>query len=123
MNRKGNDIRKLYKKLKQEGREQKEICSIIGISEVTTCVWNKIPDDLFLTEPNKSTRKPSIDLNQLKELNCDNPMATNEELGKILNCSKNIVQKYRQKLGFKRKVTTKTYLESDEELKKIFKRA
>jgi transposase len=118
MNRKSNDLRKLYKKLKSSGIQQKEVCIIIGISNVTASSWNKLDDFKLFTVPDKSTRKPSIDLEELKIVNKANPTATNEELGLILNCSKKVVQTWRKRIGLRRKVTSKTYLEADDELKK-----
>jgi transposase len=118
MNRKSNDLRKLYKKLKATGMQQKEVCIIIGISNVTASSWNKLDNTELFLEPNKSTRKPSIDLEELRSINKANPIATNAELGLILNCSKKVIQTWRKRIGLRRKVTTKTYLEADDELKK-----
>lgn len=122
MNRTSNDLRKLFLRLKNQGKGIIEIANIVGVSRQTVNNWNKViaeyGEERFLKEPSKSTRKPSIDLKLLKKYIEENPSAFNKEIAIVFNSSKNVIQKFRQRLGFNRKKFKTTYKESDPELKK-----
>jgi transposase len=118
MNRTDNQTRKVFQRMNKAGSSAMAISAAIGKNIQTIYNLRKISDDKLLLEPNKSTRKPSFDVAALKKYITDNPFAFNKEIGLVFGKSKNTIQKWRHRLGFRRKKAKTTYKEADKELKK-----
>jgi len=102
------------------GKSVAEISKIteIKIRTVYNYLKNQKNDENILFDPPKNTRKPSLELDKLQKYIEENPFAFNKEVAKIFEKSAKTIQKWRKKLGFKRKKARKTYKEADPELKK-----
>ena len=118
MNRKSRDLRRIYLRLKKQGKSVIEIAGILNVSRQTIYNWQKLTEESIFKEPPKSTRSPSLNLNTLKEYIDNNPFLLNREIAEVFNCSKNTIQKWRQRLGFTRKKAKSKYKEANPELKK-----
>jgi transposase len=100
------------------GSSTTEIAKAIGKSRQTVYNLKKQDDDKLLLVPSKNTRKPTFDVEVLKQYFTDNKFAFNKEIGKVFGKSKSTIHRWRNKLGFKRKKAKTTYKESNDELKK-----
>jgi hypothetical protein len=95
MNRTDNQTRKVSQRMNKAGSSAMAIAAAIGKNIQTIYNLRKISDDKLLLEPNKSTRKPSFDVEALKKYIADNPFALNKEIGLVFGKSKNTIQKWR----------------------------
>lgn len=121
MNKSSKDLRLVFQRMNKAGLSAVEIADAIGKTRQTVYNWRKIDDVKLFIEPEKNTRKPSIDLVEFKKYIEDNPFVFNRELAKRFNCGLKTAHKWRHRLGFKRKKAKTTYRESNEELKKTSK--
>jgi Transposase len=121
MNKTDIELRKVYLRMKKLGSSAVEIAAATGVKIRNVYNWDKLSEEELLVEPNKSTRKPTFDIEALKQYITDNPFAFNIEIGKVFRKHKNTIQYWRSKLGFKRKKAKTTYREADDELKKTLK--
>jgi hypothetical protein len=121
MNKTDIELRKVYLRMKKLGSSAVEIAAATGVKIRSVKDWGKLTDEEILREPDKSTRKPSFDVETLKQYINDNPFAFNKEIGEVFGKHKNTIQYWRSKLGFKRKKAKTTYREADQELKKTLK--
>jgi transposase len=122
MNRTSLDLRQVFLRLNEAKKPVVEIAAIIGVSRQTIYNWRKIEKEKLLTEPSKTTVKPSFDISELKDYIIANPFAFNKEIAVVFGKSKNTIQKWRSRMGFKRKKAKTSYKEADLELKKSFKK-
>ena len=104
--------------MNKAGYSVQDIASAIGKTKQTVYNLRKISDEELLIEPNKNTRIATFDTEKLKQHFTDNPFDFNKEVGQLFNKSKNTIQRWRHKLGFKRKKAKTVYKEADEDLKK-----
>lgn len=121
MNRTDNSTRLVFQRMNKAGSSAVEIAKAIGKTTQTVRNLRKLDDDKLLIEPSKNTRKPSLDLVALKQHFTDNKFDYNSEVAKVFGKGKSTIQKWRSKLGFKRKKARTTYREADEILKKTSK--
>ena len=96
------------------------IAAAIGRNIQTVYNLRKVESVKLLVEPDKNTRKPTFDLDELKKHITDKPFAFNKEVGLVFKKSKSTIQRWRSRLGFKRKKAKTTYKEANVELKKTF---
>ena len=118
MYRTDNQTRKVFQRMNNTGSSAVAIAAAIGTSTQTVYNLRKLDDNQLLKESSKNTRKPTIDLDKLKKYIVDNPFAFNKEIALIFNKDTNTIQKWRYRLGFRRKKARTTYKESNNELKK-----
>lgn len=118
MNRTDNQTRKVFQRMNKSGSSAVSIAAAIGRSIQTVYNLRKIGEEQLLLEPSKNARKPTFDLDSLKNYITDKPFEFNKEVGLVFKKSKSTIQRWRSKLGFKRKKAKTTYKESDENLKK-----
>jgi transposase len=118
MNRTDNSTRKVFQRMSKMGSSAVEIAKAIGKTRQTVYNLKKQDEDKLLIEPSKNTRKPTFDVEALKQHFTDNKFAFNKEIGKVFSKGKSTIHRWRNKLGFKRKKAKTTYKESDDELKK-----
>ena len=109
--------------MNKSGRSAKEISEITEIKIRTIFNWKQIVskengEALLLIEPSKSTRETELDLNKLKQYIEDNPFAFNKEIAIVFSVTKSTIQRWRIRLGFKRKKAKTTYREASLESKK-----
>lgn len=121
MNKTDIELRKVYLRMKKLGSSAVEIAAATGVKIRSVKDWANLTEEEILREPNKSTRKPTFDIEALKKYITDNPFAFNKEIGKVFGKHQNTIQYWRSKLGFKRKKAKTTYREADDELKKTLK--
>lgn len=121
MNRTDNSTRLVFQRMNKAGLSAVEIAKAIGKTTQTVRNLKKLDDDKLLVEPSKNTRKPSLDLEALKQHFTDNKFDYNIEVAKVFGKCKSTIHKWRQKLGFKHKKARTTYREADEILKKTSK--
>jgi Transposase len=121
MNKTNIELRKVYLRMKKLGSSAVLIAAATGVKIRNVYNWDKLSEEELLVEPNKNTRKPTFDIEALKQYITDNPFAFNKEIGKVFGKHKNTIQYWRSKLGFKRKKAKTTYREADSELKKTLK--
>jgi transposase len=118
MYRTDNSTRQVFQRMHRAGKSTREIATAIGRTVQTVNSLKKLSDEELFTEPNKSTRTPSFDIEKLRQYITDNPFAYNTEIGRVFNKGKSTIHRWRHRLGFKRKKAKTTYKESDVELKK-----
>jgi Transposase len=118
MYRTSNDLRQVFLRLKKQGKGLIEISDTIGVSRQSLWTWSKMTDEELMKIGNKSTRQPSIDLENLQKYYLENPYKFDWEVGLVFGVAKSTIQKWREKLKITRKVTTKSYKEANPELKK-----
>lgn len=118
MNRTDNQTRKVFQRMNKAGSSAVSIAAAIGRSIQTVYNLRKVEDDKLLIQPSFNTRKPTFDLDQLKKHITQKPFEFNTEVGLVFKKSKSTIQRWRSKLGFKRKKAKTTYKESNDELKK-----
>ena len=118
MNRKNTSLREIFLRMLKAGKKVVEIAQTLGVSRQTIHSWKKLDEIKLLTEPSKNTRKPPQKLEELREYITQNPFAFNREIAKALETNKSNIQRWRRRLGFKRKKAKTTYKEADPELKK-----
>jgi transposase len=121
MNKTKIEYRRVFLRMHKLGKSAKEIAAVTGIKLRNIYNWKKLTEEELLREPDKNTRKPTFDIKKLQEHFEAHPFDFNKEIGLIFSKNKNTIQKWRHKLGFKRKKAKTTYKESDENLKKTFK--
>jgi transposase len=95
-----------------------EIAKLIGRSRQTVYNLKKLDEDKMFVEPDKNTRKPTFDLEDLNTYFKDNKFDFNYEIAVVFKKGKSTIHRWRHKLGFNRKKAKTTYKESDENLKK-----
>lgn len=118
MNRTDNSTRLVLQRMHKAGSSAVEIATAIGKSVQTVRNLIKLDDDKLLVEPSKNTRKPSLDLEALKQHFTDHKFDYNSEIAKVFGTCKSTIHKWRHRLGFKRKKAKTTYKEADDKLKK-----
>jgi hypothetical protein len=107
--------------MKKLGSSAVLIAATTGVKIRNIYNWDKLSEEELLVEPNKNTRKPTFDIEALKQYITENPFAFNKEISKVFGKHENTIQYWRSKLGFKRKKAKTTYREADDELKKTLK--
>lgn len=117
MNKTDIELRKVYLRMRDSGKSTKEISVATGVFESTIRNWKNFTEEQLLFEPDKSTRKPSIDLDKLQQYLNKNPFAFHREVALVFNCSIKTIHKWKTYLGFTRKKVKTTYRESDESKK------
>jgi hypothetical protein len=118
MNRTDNSTRLVFQRMNKASSSAVAIAAAIGRSRQTVYNLRKIESDKLLVEPNKNTRKPTFDVDALKQHITDKPFEFNKEVGLVFKKGKSTIHRWRYKLGFKRKKARTTYREADSELKK-----
>jgi transposase len=118
MNRADNQTRKVFQRMNKGGSSAVEIAKAIGKTRQTVYNLRKLEDDKLLVETSKNTRIASFDVEALKQYITDNPFDFNKEVGIVFGKSKSTIDRWRHKLGFKRKKAKTTYREANQELKK-----
>ena len=121
MNRTDNQTRKVFLRMNKAGLSAVSIAAAIGRSIQTVYNLQKVEENKLLLEPDKNTRKPTFNLGDLKKHIEDNPFEFNKEVGLVFKKSKSTIQRWRSKLGFRRKKAKTTYKEANDELKKTSK--
>jgi transposase len=84
MNRTDNQTRKVFQRMNKAGLSAVAIAAAIGRSIQTIYNLSKVESNKLLIEPSKNTRKPTIDLDDLKKHITDKPFEFNKEVGLIL---------------------------------------
>lgn len=118
MNRVNNTLRDVFQRMNNSGSSITAIAVAIGKTTQTVRNLKKIETGKLFELPSKSTRKPTFDVEALKKHIEDNPFDFDRERGKVFGKHKTTIQRWRSKLGFKRKKAKTTYREADEDLKK-----
>jgi propanediol dehydratase small subunit len=83
MNRVNNILREVFQRMNKSGSSAVAIAKAIGKTTQTIRNLKKIDEDKLFIEPNKNTRKPSLDLDSLKKHIIDNPFDFNKEIGLV----------------------------------------
>ena len=104
--------------MNKAGLSAVSIAAAIGRSIQTVYNLQKVEENKLLLELGKNTRKPTFNLSDLKKYIEDNPFEFNKEVGLVFKKSKSTIQRWRSKLGFRRKKAKTTYKEANDELKK-----
>ena len=118
MNRKNNSVREIFLRMQESGKKVTDIAQTLGVTRQTIYDWKKLDENKLFTEPPKNTSKPPPQLEELRKYIEDNPFAFNKEIAPVFNKTKSTIQRWRQKLGFRRKKAKTTYKEANPELKK-----
>jgi transposase len=123
MNKTHIELRKIFIRLNQAGKSAREIADITGVKNRNIYNWRAVLNqdngtEKLLSEPSKYTRKPILDVVELKKYIEANPLAFNKEVAIVFGVTKSTIDRWRHKLGFKRKKAKYTYKEGDAELKK-----
>ena len=118
MYRTDNQTRKVFQRMNNAGSSAVAIAAAIGTSTQTVYNLRKLGDNQLLKESSKNTRKPTFDLDKLKKYIVDNPFAFNKEIAIVFDKDTNTIQKWRHRLGFRRKKAKTTYKEANDEFKK-----
>jgi hypothetical protein len=121
MSRKSNDLRKVYLTQKKVGMSDTKIAILLCISRQTTFVWGKMSEERLLQPVPKPIKRPSIDLEALKQYYINNPFSFDWETALVFGVAKQTIQKWRSYLKITRKVATTTYKDALPELKKTLK--
>ena len=103
-----------------------DIAKSVGLSIRTIYNWKALikkdgGEEELLSEPPSNTRKPTFKVIDLKSRIEQNPFEFNKELAIVFGKSESTIQRWRHKLGFKRKKAKTTYREANPELKKTLK--
>jgi transposase len=109
MNKTDIELRKVYLRMKKLGKSNKEVSESTGVCQSTIRNWKKYTEQELLTEPSKSTRKPTFDIQVLQQHFQDNPLSFNKEVAEVIGKTKSTIQRWRHKLGFTRKKVKTTY--------------
>ena len=123
MNKTHIEIRKIFIRLNQAGKSAREIADITEVKIRNIYNWRAVLNsdggtEKLLSQPSRYTRKPIIDIVELKKYIEDNPLAFNKEVAAVFGVTKSTIDRWRHKLGFKRKKAKYTYKEGNDELKK-----
>ena len=107
----------------KNGENIEQIVKFTGLKSTTIYNWKALlktatGEEKLLSEPNKSTYIQPEYIEKLKQHFIDNPFDFNKEIAELFNLSDSSIQRWRHKLGFKRKKAKTVYKEADEELKK-----
>jgi hypothetical protein len=118
MNRKSKDLRKVYLRLKKSNKSVIEIANTLAVSRQTIYNWNKLSEVNILTEPSKTTVKPTFDTEELKAYMIDHPSNFYKETAMHFNKSIPTIHRYGKIFGLTRKKAKTHYKEADPDLKK-----
>jgi transposase len=117
MNKTDIELRKVYLRMKKLGKSNKEVSESTGVCQSTIRNWKNFTEEQLLSEPSKSTRKPTFDIEVLQQHFQDNPLSFNKEVAEVIGKTKSTIQRWRHKLGFTRKKVKTTYKEADQSKK------
>jgi transposase len=109
MNKTDIELRKVYLRMKNLGKPIVEIHQATGVNLKTLYSWKNFTEEQLLSEPSKSTRKPTFDIEVLQQHFQDNPLSFNKEVAEVIGKTKSTIQRWRHKLGFTRKKVKTTY--------------
>ena len=118
MNRTDNQTRKVFQRMNKAGSSAAAIAIAIGKTKQTVHNLRKLSDEELFAEPNQSNGKPTFDVIKLKQYITDNPFEFNKEVAIVFGVKKSTIQRWRHRLGFKRKKVKTTYKEANQDLKK-----
>lgn len=126
MARTNNEIRKIFLRLNNQNKKPIEIANILGLARQTITNWkarikNK-PESQLLEIGNKGGKPSKLDIEALKVEFESNRFGLNREIAQKFGVSKSLIQYFRQRLGYTKKVANTTYKEADPELKKTLKK-
>lgn len=129
MSRASNEKRSIFLTLFREKQKPIRIATILGVTRQTITNWIRSikksgEGEIMINKRALVTIKAGskFDLEALRIEFDNNPFGFNHEIGAKFGMSKTVVQRYRQKFGYSRKVAKKSYKEADPELKKNSKR-
>lgn len=126
MNKTHISVRKVFLLMNKLDKNVSDIAKSVGLSIRTIYNWKALVkkdggEEKLLSEPASSTRKPTFIVADLKLRIEQNPFEFNKELAIVFGKSDSTIQRWRHKLGFKRKKAKTTYREANLELKKTLK--
>jgi transposase len=123
MSRVSNELRNVFLRLHKQKQKPIEIAKTLNITRQTITNWIRLlkiqSEEYFLTIRTPSDSKtPIVNEVQLKELFSRYKTATNLQIAQMTDLSKTTIHKHRTRYGYTYKVASKTYKQSDPELKK-----
>lgn len=123
MNKTHIKLRQVFLRMNTAKKSVSEIAEFTGVNVRTIYNWKKLltesdGEKRLLSQPSKTTYTTNLNLVLLESHFTDHPFEFHAETGRVFNRSRSTIQRWRSKLGFKRKKSKTVYREASDELKK-----